>query len=363
MGSGFKAILGAVVLLASIGMGGVAHAQNGGVPNIGPSGGTGDPNAPDMTPPGVGGPSALTDHDGDGIPTIDELDKDGNSFDSDGDGIDNYLDIDDDNDGIYTKFETGDSDGDTILDYLDDDDDGDGLATFFESPDENGDGNPDDAIATDGGLPDYLDPDDDGDTIPTREERLGLTDIDADGVPNYLDDDDDGDSIRTIIERADAATFGDNVDLDGVPSWHDLDSDDDGILDSDELRFDEDSDGVPNYLDNVDDSMGSEPTDPVDPGAMPNPIDPCVGLPGVAGCEDPVTVPGGSASGPTTEVDVPWYFGPDGLPELPVDPDAPTPGLSGGSGVRGGCAATGHAGGNGLALIALGLGLAIRRRR
>uniref|UniRef100_UPI0026358849 T9SS type B sorting domain-containing protein n=1 Tax=uncultured Lacinutrix sp. TaxID=574032 RepID=UPI0026358849 len=100
--------------------------------------------------------------------------------DTDGDGMPNWLDPDDDNDGIDTINEdyddvdiedgdvdpTGnddptdnDSDGDGIPDYLDVDDDGDGILTINEGPDPNGDGIGfgDDAIDSDGdGLPDYL---------------------------------------------------------------------------------------------------------------------------------------------------------------------------------------------------------------
>ena len=43
-------------------------------------------------------------------------------------------------------------------DYLDNDDDNDGLLTIDENPDPNGDGNPDDAQNSDAdSAPDYLD--------------------------------------------------------------------------------------------------------------------------------------------------------------------------------------------------------------
>lgn len=92
------------------------------------------------------------------------------NFDSDEDEIPDVLDIDDDNDGIYTLFEQADpdgdnlpwdatdSDGDAMPNYLDVDDDGDGVLTADESPDPNRDGNPDDALDSDrDGIPDYLD--------------------------------------------------------------------------------------------------------------------------------------------------------------------------------------------------------------
>ena len=71
-----------------------------------------------------------TDHDNDGILSIDEdIDGDGKPFgdDSDGDNLWNMYDVDDDNDGILTVNEidknsdnvVDDSDNDGIPDYLD----------------------------------------------------------------------------------------------------------------------------------------------------------------------------------------------------------------------------------------------------
>jgi hypothetical protein len=73
-----------------------------------------------------------TDHDGDGINSINE-DLDGNHIfrddDTDADNTPNYLDPDDDGDGVLTKDEydtdgngiPDDTDGDGIPDYLDND--------------------------------------------------------------------------------------------------------------------------------------------------------------------------------------------------------------------------------------------------
>ena len=99
------------------------------------------------------------DDDGDGILTIDEAkDVDGNPIDTDGDLDVDYLDNDDDGDGVLTQFETGDTDGDGIDDYLDDDDDGDMILTADENADPDSDGDPADAVDTDGDtIPDYLD--------------------------------------------------------------------------------------------------------------------------------------------------------------------------------------------------------------
>ncbi len=61
-----------------------------------------------------------TDHDSDGVPSIKE-DVNGDKIftdDTDGDGVFNYLDIDDDNDGILTSMELTDADNNGVLDYL-----------------------------------------------------------------------------------------------------------------------------------------------------------------------------------------------------------------------------------------------------
>jgi len=63
-----------------------------------------------------------SDHDRDGVSTIlEDLNNDGNLFndDTDEDGIPNYLDTDDDGDGILTEDEIKDANNDGILDYLD----------------------------------------------------------------------------------------------------------------------------------------------------------------------------------------------------------------------------------------------------
>ncbi|MCK0147888.1 hypothetical protein MWU78_19730 [Arenibacter sp. F26102] len=63
-----------------------------------------------------------SDHDRDGVDTIlEDLNKDGNLFndDTDEDGIPNYLDTDDDGDGILTEDEIKDANNDGVPDYLD----------------------------------------------------------------------------------------------------------------------------------------------------------------------------------------------------------------------------------------------------
>ena len=189
--------------------------------------------------------------------------------DTDGTEDVNYRDLDDDGDGVHTRYEepdpNGDGDfsdsqntdastGDTTPDYLDNDDDGDGILTADENPDPNGDGNPADAQDTDAdGIPDYLDDDDDNDGISTGEEGNG--DTDGDGRADYLDIDDDGDGIMTITE----GDFSTDEDSDGRPNHLDLDSDDDGIPDNVEGQttadyelpsdLDDDNDGLDNTYD------------------------------------------------------------------------------------------------------------------
>ena len=114
-------------------------------------------------------------------------------LDTDNDGIFDYLDTDDDNDGILTQNEVGqndesylDTDGDGIPNYLDFDDDNDGINTLDE--DANLNGSP-------------LDDDVDGDGIIDGYESTQL-DCDNDGVVDELDaencnpfNDSDGDGI------------------------------------------------------------------------------------------------------------------------------------------------------------------------
>lgn len=107
-----------------------------------------------------------TDENGDGWDDAFEGNPPGNAAtlpDTDTDGTPDFRDVDDDGDGIHTRFEVPgtpqDTDGDGTPDYLDPDDDGDGVDTIDESADPNDDGDPQDATDTDGdGIPDYLDP-------------------------------------------------------------------------------------------------------------------------------------------------------------------------------------------------------------
>ena len=123
------------------------------------------------------------DTDGDGILDIYEAAFNGNVFviiDTDGDGIPNYLDIDDDGDGILTANEWVDLDGNN---------------------------EPNEAQDTDGdGIPDYLDVDDDNDGFATWDVQEGgsgffnaIIPDDVDGNPYTLND--DGDAIPNYLDN------------------------------------------------------------------------------------------------------------------------------------------------------------------
>jgi hypothetical protein len=108
----------------------------------------------------------LLDHDGDGIPSVEE--GMATLQDTDGDGIPDYLDVDDDGDNVATATELRvavgdnpteegypDTDGDGVPNHLDDDDDGDGVPTRREVTEDNQD--PDNNVNEGGNLKRYLD--------------------------------------------------------------------------------------------------------------------------------------------------------------------------------------------------------------
>ena len=146
--------------------------------------------------------------------------------DTDGDGL-----FDCEEDTLCTNFEEPDTDFD-------------GLSDLFEvGPDPE---NPRNSDAT--GEPDACDTDSDDDSLLDEDE--GAIDTDEDGLPDYRDPNDDDDCIMTIVEAADSTTLGDNdVNGNGDFNWLDVEADGDGYTDCDELRVDEDGDGIPAYLD------------------------------------------------------------------------------------------------------------------
>ncbi|GLB51647.1 hypothetical protein NBRC110019_06860 [Neptunitalea chrysea] len=169
-----------------------------------------------------------------------------------------------------------DTDSDNIPDYLDDDDDNDGVLTVDEMPDENGNGVPDDSYDLDGDdIPNYLDTDDDGDGVLTEDEGpLVIQDTDEDGVLDYLDDDDDNDGVPTLVENGGTLQ---NSDSDGTPDYLDTDDDNDGILtmyEDYENGLDSDGDGILNYLEEDDDGDGKlSDFENADPDGDGDPVD------------------------------------------------------------------------------------------
>ncbi len=188
--------------------------------------------------------------------------------DFDEDDAPDYIDRDDDADGISTAQELRDAeaymgsaedahdvDGDGQPNYLDADSDGDGSLDLTEDDRPDGTGDRDR-----NGVLDYLDPttvpaDSDGDGVPDALECPGHTipnadcvDTDMDGTPDYQDVDDDDDGLLTAVEFGIRDTEGGaDWDNDGVPNHLDLDSDNDGISDLAEnggARFDRDGDAM-----------------------------------------------------------------------------------------------------------------------
>lgn len=172
-------------------------------------------------------------------------------IDSDYDEILDFVDPDDNNNGIDDITEAGgvdpslDTDGDKIPDYLDTD--------FAGFTDTNGDGIDDRRDLDMDGVPDHLDKDTDNDGIPDAVELNGgvlPSNMDADGAypPSYsLTNDSDGDGI---VDDVDISTGGvalsnPDTDGDGVNDFRDLDSDEDGIVDLIEAGgLDADGDGM-----------------------------------------------------------------------------------------------------------------------
>jgi alpha-tubulin suppressor-like RCC1 family protein len=111
-----------------------------------------------------------------------------------------------------------DTDGDGILDYLDPDDDDDGIPDFSDAFRTD----PNESVDTDGdGLGNNADPDDDNDGIPDDWEILqGLDPLN--GADANLDIDGDG---LTTLQEYDAGTDLFTIDTDG-----------DGVIDSDEVN-------------------------------------------------------------------------------------------------------------------------------
>ncbi|MBO3117606.1 hypothetical protein J4050_12665, partial [Winogradskyella sp. DF17] len=236
--------------------------------------------------------TADIDDDNDGILDTEEdenIDLDNNPLtnftDTDGDGIPNGYDLDSDGDGIPDNNEAQTTGAyvaplDSNSDGIPDDSDGDGLADTYDTTPSGGPAgsngispvNTDGLLATSDTIPDYLDLDSDNDgQSDTIEAVITLTgnDTDFDGLDDAIDvtaglEDPNGIiNATSILQNTDGINdvdFRDVIDSDGdgVLDTEDLDDDNDGILDTAEAEGgnnpigDEDGDGVPNFVDTID---------------------------------------------------------------------------------------------------------------
>ncbi|MEZ4861099.1 MAG: hypothetical protein R3C14_07330 [Caldilineaceae bacterium] len=148
---------------------------------------------------------------------------------------------------IAVTTSTTDTDNDTVADFLDPDDDNDGIPDTVE-----GDG----AIDTDNdGIPDSRDLDSDNDGINDVREAapsgLPLTDANGDGMADGADS--DGNGMIDTPQNTPVDSDGDNV-----PDYRDLDSDNDGssdLLESGSGLFDAYGDGVLEGFDSDNDGI------------------------------------------------------------------------------------------------------------
>ncbi len=184
---------------------------------------------------------------------------------------------DSDNDGIADNIECPafpcvDSDGDLLPDYLDPDDDGDGILTINEDF-PIADGNPtNDNVDTDT-IPNYLDIDSDNDGLLDADECAGgapCPNSDTDTLPDYLDTDSDEDTVLDSIDNCPIVA--------GLPAFN-------GCPDSD-------GDGTPDDLDSCINDAGPACTDgcpDADGDCIADTVDDCPAIAGASsanGCPD-----------------------------------------------------------------------------
>lgn len=129
----------------------------------------------------------VTDHDGDGILTINE-DINNNQFffddedNTDGDAVGDFRDEDDDNDGVATRLEIVLT-TETVINNEGEEEEVQVFESFLDTDND--------------GIPDHRDEDDDGDGRNTLDEInvnfntgvITYPDTDGDGTPDYLDSD------------------------------------------------------------------------------------------------------------------------------------------------------------------------------
>ena len=267
--------------------------EGGGIDSVGPEGHDGVLTGPitDVDGNGWGAPGdpaedggsawPVPDSDGDGQPDWQDADSDNDGTGDEEEGWDGNLDGDPDvlptgedvdGDGWDDGFDPvcggpvcgpsdgpfiPDTDGDGKPNWLDDDDDGDGIPTDEENgPDEDGDGFDDGIDENGNGIPDQVDTgdvDEDDDGVPDVIECEGQpgygaldpdVDSDLDDLPNWQDSDTPG----YVDDNGDGCDDGLDPDGDGIPNHLDVDSDGDGIPDAWEagggLLLDPDHDGT-----------------------------------------------------------------------------------------------------------------------
>mgnify|MGYP001303743967 CR=1 FL=1 len=264
--------------------------------------------------------------------------------DFDGDGIPNYLDNDDDNDGVadvddvdpYNKQSDSDYDGIT-----DDDETGnDGVYDpgIDSNPLDPCDPNPNivacNGVDNDGDgfyanfTPDdpFYDPDDNDPCVPNV--AAGMCDFDGDGLINSIDPDDDGDGVRDIFDVDPYDPYSDS-DFDGIADIVEtgFDGKYDPGIDTNPLNPDTDGDGIKDGVEDANQNGQFE-------AGETNPLDPDTDKDGLAdGVEDAnkngVVDPGESdprelcdpnATFPTCDFDG------DGIPNY-LDPDTDNDGV------------------------------------
>lgn len=188
--------------------------------------------------------------------------------DADGDGVYDYLDVDDDNDGIPDSIEgpCGDTDGDGVENTVDLDSDNDGIFDIIEANpttltdfDLDRDGRTDLIFSVGGnGLVDTIETSAESGTV-----NYTPADTDGDGVLDYIDLDSDNDGSNDVREAkygdldgdgtADGAVDENGVvtglipmtfvhlqdsDCDDIPDYLEIDANNNGIFDITELGAD-----------------------------------------------------------------------------------------------------------------------------
>ncbi len=236
-----------------------------------------------------------TDSDNDNVPDLiegDDANFDGvtdatvASADADGDGLDDGFDtvtLGTAGNATGSSADRQNTDGIDFRDWRDNNDDNDSALTADEDANSNGNYADDQTQGQSGSVPDYLfngdrdsdgisdltDLDADNDGILDTDEAGGESiapdqDADGDGIPNYRDTD-DATVLAGIVEvdsNADGVWDNYDQDLDGIPDFLDVDSDNDGVPDLteangtdgdgdgvDDSMNDDDSDGIPNSVD------------------------------------------------------------------------------------------------------------------